>query len=214
MGAYLAFAWQTRFRDHMVIDHNQKIWLAARSTNYEPCSDGAVPLLITPMSNFVEFAIRLQQKTPLPIDYIAQSGCGAVYVDARSIFRGIRPDTRDGDFFSYGMNFVSGDDGGEAIVRVSRNASQTRETRLIRAIRDALEKHEAEMFRSLPARIRTEPGLTYLIYSERPCLGSAGTSLIRRNWKAKRSETVDIDPQCLAPFAGWARTTLPPYMGL
>ena len=64
MGAYLAFQWQVLFRDHMKIDHNQKIWLAARSASYESCRNGAVPFLITPMSDFIELAIRLQNKTP------------------------------------------------------------------------------------------------------------------------------------------------------
>ena len=135
MGAYLGFEWQILFRDHLQIDHNQKIWLAARSVDYQACGDGTVPFLITPMSNFIEFAIRLQNKSPRPIDYMAESPCGMAYVDVRSIIRGYRPVPRDGAMFQEDISFVSSTDNGQIIARIDSKGSQTDEARTLEQLR-------------------------------------------------------------------------------
>jgi hypothetical protein len=181
-----------------------------------------VPFLITPMSNFVEFTIRLQNKKPRPIDFLAESPCGAAYVDARSILRGIRPDRRDGSFFAYGMKFVSHTENGQLMVLVNKRRQQTSETLLLESIRDAFEERESEVVIGLPSRIRSTPGRRYVLFSERRCsLQTNGhelpssRALIRAAWTGvPRETTIAVAPHCSPGLAGWAQTTLPPYMGL
>lgn len=197
MGAYLGFEWQILFHDHLQIDHNQKIWGAARSVDYQTCSDGLVPFLITPMSNFIEFAIRLQNKNPRPIDYMAESPCGMAYVDVRSIIRGYRPVPRDGAMFQMGISFVSSTDNGQIVARIDSNRSQTDEARTLERLRKALGERDVEIFTSVRFRAPVEPGLHYAIFSENACREPAGPGAI-----------------CTNGLTGWARTTLPEYMGL
>ncbi|MBV8866857.1 MAG: hypothetical protein JO210_15790, partial [Acidobacteriaceae bacterium] len=194
MGAYLGFEWQILFRDHLQIDHNQKIWLAARSVIYQPCSDGTVPFLITPMSNFIEFAIRLQNKRPLPIDYIAESPCGMAYVDVRSIIRGYRPVPRDGAMFEERISFVSSTDGGQIIAFVEAKGGQTDEARILEQLKKVLGQHDVEIFTGRRLPNPDEPGLRYATFSEKACREPA------------RPEAI-----CTHGLTGWARTTLPEY---
>ncbi len=197
MGAYIGFEWQTLFHDHLQIDHNQKIWLAARSVDYQACGDGDVPFLITPMSNFLEFAIRLQNKAPRPIDYMAESPCGMAYVDVRSIIRGYRPVPRDGAMFQEQITFVSSVDNGQIVARVESNGMQTDEARTLERLRRALGEREVEIFTGRSLQSPEEPGLRYAVFSRQACQSHA-----------------TADEICTEGLTGWARTTLPGYMGL
>lgn len=197
MGAFLGFEWQILFHDHLQIDHNQKIWLAARSVNYQACGDETVPFLITPMSNFIEFAIRLQDKKPRPIDYMAESPCGMTYVDVRSIIRGYRPVPRDGAMFQEGISFVSSTDNGQIIARVDSKGSQTDEARTLEQLAKILGEREVEIFTGSRLKIAEEPGLRYAVFSKQACQNHA-----------------TADEICTHGLTGWARTTLPEYMGL
>ncbi len=222
MGAYLGFEWQVLFKDHLQIDHNQRIWLASRSTVYESCSDGTVPFLITPMSNFIEFAIRLQNKQPKPIDYMSESPCGLAYVDVRSIVRGYRPTSRDGAFFEDRISFASSVNDGELIARIDSNGKQTDEARILKALVGLFRPREVEIFTEMPSRIPIEPGLRYAIFSTQPCrirvagqAAPANDSLIQATWVGgSRSGQNSAEAACAGGLTGWARTTLPPYMGL
>ncbi len=221
MGAYLGFAGQVLLDDHLAIDHNQKIWLAARSVRYDTCPDGSVPFLITPMSNFIEFAIRLQNKAPRGIDYLAESACGMAYVDARSILRGYRPVPRDRAFFHDQLRFVSQTDNGQLIVRVDSQTGQTDEASALEQVRARLGQRDIELFIDPQANIPLEPGLQYAVFSAKPChVSIAGQPLsidkeiIQSSWKGTRSQNgafAKID--CPGKLAGWARTVLPPYIG-
>ena len=227
MAGYLAFQWQVLFRDRMKIDHNQKIWLAARSVSYERCLDGTVPFLITPMSDFIEFAIRLQNKTPRPLDYMAESSCGIAFVDVRSIFRGYRPTQRDGPMFSQQITFVSHTGDGEQIARVAMYGRQTAEARVIKAVRDHLGDHPMELFleppQTRPFKITLTPGLRYALFSNgSPCrIDMPGTprvlfginEILQAAWTGPpRLSLAQIT--CSGTINGWAHTTLPDYMGL
>ena len=86
------------------------------------------------MSNFVEFAIRLQNKRPRPIDYMAESPCGMAYLDVRSIIRGYRPTSRDEKFFEKRILFVSTVDNGELIAQVDASGRQTDEGRILKTL--------------------------------------------------------------------------------
>ncbi len=197
MGAYLGFAWQILFRDHREIDHNQKIWLAARSVDYQACSDAAVPFLITPMSNFIEFAIRLQNKQPRAIDYLAESPCAMAYLDARSIIRGYRPVPRDGPMFHENISFASSIDNGQIIVRVESSRGQTDEARTLEQLRKTLGPRDVDIFTGTRPRISAQPGFSCVVFSPRACREHATPQSI-----------------CTDGLTGWARTTLPSYMGL
>ncbi len=222
MGAYLGFEWQVLFRDHLQIDHNQRIWSASRSVVYESCSDGTVPFLITPMSNFIEFAIRLQNKQPEPIDYLSESACGIAYVDVRSIIRGYRPTPRDGKFFDDQILFASTINKGELIARVDAKGRQTQEARVLKKLAALFGTRAVEIFIGTPSRIPMQPGLRYAIFSTRQCqirIGGqpapATDNLIRAEWVGSlETRRNTAEATCSGGLSGWARTVLPPYMGL
>ncbi len=222
MDAYLGFAWQTLFEDHLRIDHNQKIWLAARSVRYRACNDGTVPLLITPMSDFLEFAIRLQNKRPRPIDYLAESPCGWAYVDVRSIIRGYRPTPRDGPFFLRRIVFASTTNNGELIALVDSTSQPSPETRLLTSLAKMFAARATEIFTASSFRIPITAGVEYAVFSDRPCRfdptppRSNGLPLIQAAWVGALSNTRQtVEATCpAAALSGWARTVEPPYIGL
>jgi len=221
MGAYLGFAWRVFFRDHQQIDHNQGIWLAASSVDYRTCSDSTVPFLITPMSNFLEFAIRLQHKRPRPIDYLGESPCGLAYVDARSIVRGYRPVPRDGAFFDKEMRFVSSPENGQLIVQVDALAPQTSTSLLMADLSAALAKRDVEIVRTPRAQIPLQPGLHYVLFAEPSCSALLNarllphSTMIRAQWlQADRFSIAEFQTSCSGSLSGWARTVLPPYLGM
>jgi hypothetical protein len=221
MGAYLAFQRQVLFEDHMAIDHNQKIWLSARATQFDTC-EGAVPFLITPMSNFIEFAIRMRNQEPRPLDAMKQSRCGFAYVDARSMVRGYHPNSQDGALFSKRMNLISPLNDGEPLVRIDARQPAGNETAMLAALRRMLGMRAVEIF--LPARnIKVVPGLRYVVFSDQPCsippeLGAflpGMPSVIRAAWTASRLDSrLAAHVDCPSSWSGWARTSLPPYMGM
>lgn len=222
MGAYLAFDAEV-LKEHFRIDHNQKIWLSARSVDYRSCPNGVVPFLITPMSNFIEFAIRTQGKTPLAIDYLAESPCGIAYVDARSIIRGYRPTAQDGAFLQHGVSLASATNNGELVVEIDGRARQTEEAQLLAELSKFFDGREIEIFQRIPRPIALEPGREYVVFSSLPChVTSSGTAvplaqggLLQAAWTvepAQKRKTAEA--ACPAAFAGWAQTMLPPYMGL
>ncbi len=222
MGAYLGFEWQVLTKDHSHIDHNQRIWLASRSAAYQSCSDGAVPFLITPMSNFIEFAIRLQNKKPKPIDDMGESPCGIAYVDARSIIRGYRPTSRDGKFFEDQILFASKVNDGELIARIDSRGKQTDEGRILEKLAALFGPRETEIFTGTRSRITIKPGVRYAIFSTQSCRISiagrelpATSNLIQATWVgSSRAIQSTAEAACSGALAGWARTSLPPYMGL
>ena len=229
MGAYLGFQWQVFFRDHLAIDHNQQIWQAAQSVKYETCSDRTVPFLFTPMSNFIELAIRLQGKTPRLIDYLAQSPCGLAYLDARSVIRGYRPTDRDGPMFQERITFVSSSDNGQLVARIDASGKQTKEGQSLEELHRILEGRNTEIFlrdsrSKMNWHISVEPGLKYAVFSGQPCqisiVGNAAPmqletlGLIRGAWTGNFvDEDQTATANCQDSFSGWARTVLPAYMG-
>ena len=224
MGAYLGFAWQTRTRDQLDIDHNQKMWLAAKSVQYERCAGDRVPFLITPMSNFIELAIRLQGKEPRAIDYLAESPCGMAYVDARSILRGYRPDVRDGAFFENEMTEASRVENGQMIVRVSVRSQRSVLSTVLKELTQALNRRQAEIFAwhgsTVERSVPVEEGIRYAVFGERPCKTEqriaqrpVGLDLVWATWTGSGlGQAVRVN--CSSGFAGWARSELPVYLGM
>jgi hypothetical protein len=189
---------------------------------YESCSDGKVPFLITPMSNFLEFAIRLQNKRPRPIDYMAESPCGIAYLDARSIIRGYRPTPRDENFFDKRILFVSTIDDGELIAQVDAKGRQTDEARVLKALATLFGPREIEIFPELPSKIPVKPGLRYAIFSTQACQITIGgrqlpgtDNLIQAEWVSSTGTNEQtVEAICPSHSAGWARASHPAYMGL
>ncbi|HEX4165041.1 MAG TPA: hypothetical protein VHZ55_06150 [Bryobacteraceae bacterium] len=218
MGAYLGFSWQVLAKDHRAIDHNENMWIAARSVHYSACPGGSVPFLVTPMSNYLQFAIRLQGEKPLPIDYMAESPCGRAYVDARSILRGYRPDVRDGDFFGYHITFASSAENGQLIANVSLHGARTDEARTLEQLRDVLGRREIDIFSNRHRwYITTQEGLRYAVFGSGPCqvqgVNANPSALIQAVWIGPAQKR-RVAVECNGNFAGWAHTTLPPYLGL
>lgn len=221
MGAYLGFESQVLFEDHGVVDHNQEMWLAARSVRYETCSDGTVPFLITPMSNYLEFAIRVQNKNPNGIDYLAESSCGIAYVDARSVIRGYRPVPRDGAFFKDAIAFASATDNGQIILRIDAKSGQTQEGIALQSLRETLGEREVQIYNRPLADITIEPGIRYAVFSQEPCQVSlngralpGAADMVRAAWTGVPNAAGKAQLNCPGRVVGWARTALPPYMGL
>jgi hypothetical protein len=219
MAAYLGFQRQVLLGNSQ-IDHNQKIWLAAKSVNYQSCDDRTVSFLITPMSNFIELAIRLQNKYPRPINSMSESPCGIAYVDVRSIMRGYRRAPRDGNLFQDAISLNSIPGNGETIARIDSNGKQTEEGRTLKILFQTFGPRQVEIFLAERMRIALTPGLRYAIFSSQPCQvtiepefnSKAVGDLIQATWMA--SKEGEVEATCSGKFAGWAKTTLPPYMGL
>jgi hypothetical protein len=84
MGAYLAFDFRpSASPDTGIRDHNQAIFLAALHTDFRPDATGAVPLLDTPMIDFLELAALLQGKR----SYQVKSTAASSYADLRSLVK-------------------------------------------------------------------------------------------------------------------------------
>jgi hypothetical protein len=67
-----------------ILDHNDKIFLAAKAVGYQACN-GVVPVLNTPMYNFLELAVRLDHQSPKIVNSPDEIDCPHVYADARSL---------------------------------------------------------------------------------------------------------------------------------
>jgi hypothetical protein len=85
MGGYLAYIIQTR-RAGFVLDHNEKIFLAAEQADFRPCQ-GVVPLLTTPMVSFLALALRQRGVATREVGDTDPLACGYAYADIRSLIR-------------------------------------------------------------------------------------------------------------------------------
>ena len=148
MGAYLGFAVELA-SDHFLVDHNQKIWLAARSTQYRTCDDGAVPLLGTGMVNYLELAVRMAGQFPRMLAGPNQSPCRFVYADARSLLRsygGAGPGD-DPDFFKRPITTASAmPELGQPVLRIDAAGPPTPTASVLEALRGAFGGREFEVY--------------------------------------------------------------------
>ena len=153
MGAFAAFTYQLVARDHFDLDHNQKTWDSAKTVNYETCPGGIVPIVNSPMRNYLMLAAELQGKHPLFIRAVADSPCGLAYVDSRSIARGNLPP----DFLSgAGLKFVSqrAELGRPILIAQTNRASSEGAEELLK-LPTVLHGIDAEVFPGLSLRYRT-----------------------------------------------------------
>jgi hypothetical protein len=143
MGAYGAFAFLSASRDHLEIDHNQKTWESALSTDFKTCN-GMVPVMATPMSYYLDVAIRLQGKLAARIVDITQTACGGAYVDLRAV---IRHDSPGMDVARTGMSIVSRrPELGRPIVWMTNNQDPSALAQAFRELEAVLHGKDAEVY--------------------------------------------------------------------
>lgn len=148
MGAYAAFAYFMG-RPNFALDHNQKIFAAAKNAQYDTC-DGRVPVLSTPMSGYIELAVRLDNLSPEIVFDPQEVHCGFAYADARSLLRlipkgAVSYDTRVLRYASQNLiryaSPVSSVDG-QTILKVGRSVTDMGV--LLEALRDRFPGREFE----------------------------------------------------------------------
>ena len=85
MGAYAYYMIYARTSGY-ILDHNEKIFHAAKEVKYETCG-GTVPVLFSPMYNYLELAVRLDGMSPTIVFDPQEASCPHVYADARSLIQ-------------------------------------------------------------------------------------------------------------------------------
>ena len=86
VGAFLGNALNFH-RLHGCVDHNQPVWVGAKTVPYQATTDGFVPLIADPMNSYMFLCIRLQGKTPRPYTLGLAELSSWFYVDSRSLMR-------------------------------------------------------------------------------------------------------------------------------
>jgi hypothetical protein len=235
MGAYLSFDREVLFQDQLRIDHNQRIWLAAASVPYETCSDGTVPLEFTPMSNYLELAVRLQNKKPMIISDLHQSPCGILFIDSRSLTRELVTNNSDAQkLLSQKVTIVSEQaNTGQPILRISESDHPSPDAQLFTDIRNFFGGKDFEIYfntgKPQPAhfKITTDPVARYVFFSSGgSCAVTVDglpssetrplrTGMLRASWQDSPAGTSHkLDVTCTGEPSGWAMTVLPRYMGI
>jgi hypothetical protein len=227
MGAYLSYLFNVREKD-FILDHNQKIWLAAKTVDFQPCGT-VVPLLNTPMVNYLEFAVRLQGKRPILVQSLEQSPCGQVYTDARSVMRYDRLSSNTATFelLDKNITIVSNDNqNGQLILRADRTSGSSNTGPVLSQLRTHFDAREIEIYILLSTvheiDIQSRLPFEYAVFAE----PKSSCNLESRELAAVRNDTilftwsstdlrgpVHVHAVCLFPnLVGWAKTVLPRYM--
>lgn len=235
MGAYLGFDREVLVDDRFRIDHNQRIWLAAESVPYETCRDGTVPIEFTPMTNYLELAVRLQKKIPKIVSNLHDSPCGILFIDSRSLTRELVTNNREAQkLLSQKVTIVSqSSNTGQPILRIAESDHPSPDAELFTDIRKIFRGRDFEIYFNRridrPAHfvIKTDPTSRYVFFSgggsctvtvdgrSSPQVRPLEMGMLRDYWQdapAGSSHTLDVN--CSGEPAGWARTVLPGYMGI
>ncbi len=196
MGAYGAFA-AASIREDLAIDHNQKTWESARSVDYRTCG-GTVPEMATPMSYYLDVAIRLQGKTPFRVVDVTQAPCGGAYGDLRAV---IRHDSTGMDAPRINMEIVSKrPELGRPIVWMANNRAPSPQTQAFRELARYLGGKDAEVFTGTTLSQDPAPGLHRIFFSG---LGQCASRIPETAYLCREPE---------AGEDGWARTVFPDYI--
>jgi hypothetical protein len=235
MGAYLSFDREVLFEDQFRIDHNQRIWLAAESVPYETCSDGTVPIEFTPMTNYLELAVRLQKKTPKIVFDLHDSPCGILFIDSRSLTRELVTDNREArKLLTQKVTIVSQQaNTGQPILRIAESDHPSPDAELFSDIRKVFRGKDFEIyFNTLAGQaahfiIHTDPTSRYIFFSDggsctvtvdgrtSPGVRPLETGMLRAFWQdAPAGSSHKLEATCSGESSGWARTVLPGYMGI
>ncbi len=161
MGAGAGFI-AASVRDHLEIDHNQKTWDSARSVDYSVCG-ATVPVMATPMSYYLDLAIRLQGKTPARIVDLADAPCGGAYADLRAI---VRHDSTGMEMARADIRIVSTrPELGRPIVWIAKDHDPSLQTQQLRELEKALHGKDAEVFMGAGLPTARLEGLHYFFLS-------------------------------------------------
>lgn len=237
MGGYAAFVYKLRVAGQFGVDHNQRIWLSATRVRYETCPDGRVPLLDTPMVNYLELAVRLQNKTPAVLDSWPSGSCAFVYTDARSLTRqqSAGPSRDLSSLLRWQVSVASRDSqSGQPILLVQARGPASEEARLFSELRRYFSGREFEVFFANQATLgdhgtlELTPPYQYVLFSDAiPCSvdtpvgdvsrsgnGARGFLRLAWDWSHERRQSL-VRVNCRsAKLWGWAQSVLPPYMSI
>lgn len=86
MGAYASFLNRIRQAETDPIDHNQRVWWAARSAEFSPDEHGRIQAIFTPMGGYVLLAASLQGIRAERLSFAELQG-QSVYIDGRTLAR-------------------------------------------------------------------------------------------------------------------------------
>lgn len=86
MGAYASFLAQFRAAERVPIDHNQRVWWAARATQFTANVSGRFPIVTTPMFGYLMLSGSLQGLIGEARPYAQMEG-PTPYVDSRTLSR-------------------------------------------------------------------------------------------------------------------------------
>ncbi|MDR3514555.1 MAG: hypothetical protein P4M00_01980 [Azospirillaceae bacterium] len=226
MGGYLHYVRSLR-PDHFMIDHNQALFRAAQAVSYQSCGS-EVPVLATPMREYLELAVTLQGLSPRLIEGIGDAACGFAYADARSLVRADNADPVDPAYRLAAS--LAALRSGQAIVRVG--TTPTAFGALLDALQTAFAGREFT-FSIEPAPVRLGEkrltagrGLLFALDASRCSItpdlsdlagGTGGWHEPVHLWMV-RSEAKGADSNVFTltcprgTLAGWAIQTLPDYM--
>ncbi len=229
MGGYLGFVYDSA-RNGLNIDHNQNIWLAARSTNYQTCA-GRVPIFNSPMANYLELAARLHGQAPLRLSRLTDGKCGFIYADLRSLVRRSLTSQLDNrpslKTFPWEINPVSNVNEGQPIVQVVTTRGPGSFARLASFLRSEFKERDFELFLNEnsagdpPATIPRLPWATYVVFAEAGYCHVQGPEFQKsdeefRYWVFRPQPAVDsaqLKISCdSSPLWGYAREATPSCM--
>ncbi len=86
MGAYASFLGRFRTAETVPIDHNQRVWWAARSATFEPDQAGHVGVVMTPMHGYLMLAGSMEGQSVRVTPFDPETVTGQ-YLDSRTLMR-------------------------------------------------------------------------------------------------------------------------------
>jgi hypothetical protein len=231
MGAYASYMLRNR-QSGYILDHNEKIFLAAERARYEPC-DGKVPVLLTPMHNYLTLAVRLENLLPKTVNDPSEISCGYAYTDARSLLRNdldVGRYAKDGTGRSLALArhaaaLVAADEG-QAILRVDTSSS-TELGSILGALNERFLGREIEFEAHSPdAKFAlgdlTNGGMVYALTSGKcamsPSISQADVTILDEKrlylWDVTSADSYrQIDVTCPGDgLVGEVKLTLPSWM--
>jgi hypothetical protein len=171
MGAYGSFLVQLHRAHAVPIDHNQRMWTAARQAEFQENAEGSVPVLYSPMSGYLLLSASLQEQRAvrLPFAELPERG---FYVDSRSLMRSDpkTPHPWQRSVLSRPVHFVSPVDQGLGVLQVGESGSLNW-GRLIRFLNRLFSGNEYRLVR--PEEYTEDPFRRTVWFSFKPFSGAA-----------------------------------------
>ncbi|QHI70204.1 hypothetical protein [Tichowtungia aerotolerans] len=203
MGAYGSFLWRLHHADVESIDHNQRVWTAARQTVFQPLENGTVPVLYTPMSGYLLLSASLRGQIAVRASFEELPAIG-FYVDSRSLMRDDpkNPVGALNRILDMPVEFVSPESDGIGILRVGTGRREWgAQTKLLSRCFNGNE------YLVYPAD-QVRPGdRNFIFFSKKDFTGARYDSLSGLYWSGKYPAAVRTD-------IFFAQAVLPSWMSL